>query len=621
MAENYASFKTFQDIVTKHHIYLDKNIQRGFEWKPSDDLRTTTHEFEDMELKSGILRDRGTMYLVKNPDETFIINGEKTCSKSDIDSGNRLFQLVLKAIAAKRVADELLSCQGNIAKEDTEKLSKLNVFAINQIFSGLKNGNFVPVPSDQEIYNLILNGDKIDGKLYSKNKVYQCYLINLEFLKKLVKKDIDKFVDYVNFICNDICFIVAEYEHCDEQAQRRKYEEINADSVPQSKVHRAVSNIRDVAAMCSLDTLFKFDNDYENFREELSKNGFKKDAIETAVEVYIASSVLSCFGTTKKNETNLIDIVKKQIKYDSNAVEGSDEDKRNAKVKEFIENMFNNGKTFIKLKTNKLKWNITKTVSMNKSIKFDIALFSHVASVSSIRLYYLAVLFKLFEYYIITDDGDITGYKDEKNPNNQYADMFICELARFYMLDKMGCSYDCRSKLHQFIKDGGSLNTSESYKTLFKTNKEWHDSVLFKNNTLLSLKQVPRYVALAIIQTQSQHITKEFPNQQDYFIHAKMFFTDNDSYDVDHILTRKYCSDNDIPDLNRDCVGNLRLLEKSANRKENHGENEIRVIDANDVTFYPGVRGNKFTENDIEPNLEYKSNLFKDSVFFEQYKD
>ena len=116
MAENYASFKTFQDIVTKHHIYLDKNIQRGFEWKPSDDLRTTTHEFEDMELKSGILRDRGTMYLVKNPDETFIINGEKTCSKSDIDSGNRLFQLVLKAIAAKRVADELLSCQGNIAK-------------------------------------------------------------------------------------------------------------------------------------------------------------------------------------------------------------------------------------------------------------------------------------------------------------------------------------------------------------------------------------------------------------------------------------------------------------------------------------------------------------------------
>ncbi len=592
-----SSIKTFSDLIIKNRIQANNDIQRGFEWKASDVTRYHDHIIEDMKLKSEILDDRGTMSLIKMEEKAF--NGHEMVNiQNNLDSCHRYIINILYTVSIN-----------NIIKNNNIDTEGIDVFTLSKMINAIKIGNYETVPNDKNVFNYIIGNSDNIIEIEKKSKLYIAFTILNDKLTELAGKEPKIFKDFVNYICNDISFIVVEYTNCSEQAARRKYEEINADRCDQSEMHRAISNIRDVAVTFSTDTLKIFNNNYTLAIKQL-KDAWpnkKNSEIETLMCTYIASNVLANFGGKRESDTKLDKIVQNTIKNNQTK-------ELNDKVQNFIEKMFDKIGLFINLKKRKISYKMNSSVT---SINYDFSAISYITSTSKIRLHLLATIFKIFDCYITDSGGNIIGYADENSINNIYADKFVSELVRFYFFDKAGFSYDCRGKLHTLIKDGKKIDAKEYYESLFKTNNEWYHTSRFLNDKLFNLKKDPKYLVLSLIEA----MNKSYTNNNEYYILAKNYLDNKELYDIDHILTKGYCKEHNIPNEDRDCIGNIRLLQLNKNRSENHGKNQKRNIEENDTTFYEEVRGREFLETDIEPNLDYKVNMFKNSVFFEQYNN
>lgn len=593
-----AGFKPFCDLMTKYRIKANRDIQRGFEWKASDVVRYNDHIIEDMMMHSEILNDRGQMSLVKMEEKEF--NGfEMVDVESNIDSGHRYVLNILYAIVINK-----------IIKKENINTDEIDTFTLGRIIKGIKSGNYKTVPSDKNVFDYIIGNTDIITETDTKSKLYMAYMIVYDKLSEIAKNQPEIFKNFANFICNDVCYVVVEYKNCTEQAARRKYEEINADRRDQGELHRAISNIRDVAVSFNTDVLKIFNINYESAIKQL-KDAWptkKTSDIETLMCTYIATNVLANFGGKRENDTKLNKIVQNNIK--NNQIDGENS-LNNIKVKWFIEHMFDKISIFINLKKRKIAYKISSQIT---STDFDFSAIAYITS-KTVRFHMLATIFKLLDYYKIDSAGNITGYMEENNPDNIYADKFARELVRFYIFDKCGFSYDCRAKLHPLIKDGEKLNLKADYEYLFNTNNEWFHSGRFLNDKFFNLKKDTKYMVLSLIEA----MNKSYVNVKEYYLFAKNYLDNKDSYDIDHILTQKHCTQHNVSKEDQDCIGNTRILQLNKNRSENHGDNEKRNIESNNLTFYEDVRGREFVETDIHPNLDYKVNMFKNSVFFEQY--
>ena len=612
--------KTFYEITQEYKISSMEEVQRNYTWGSLE-----VFNFEEMiksnsQSNSDCLKDIGPIYATK-------LNNNDSYHLQNFDSISRLTNCSLNVIAVKNIIDS--------SSDSNNIFQKINTFQLNRCYQKLiEKGTFVLLEDDDIIFRKIINNEALTEQ-EQKTTVYKAYITCKNYLSSYFKEKPEIFISIVNYLVSDLSFIFVIYESSPIDDIRKKYGYINMLKKEHTDLHKTITALKNIANDCS--KIFDFENNYNNYMLEtkkIKKNGQKlpSESADSWMYSYINSKLLQLGGYGKKQKSNYkaVDLINKNLLP-------------NKQLSEYIiENIFSDYSIYEKSKLQTIEYDIPANSSNIDSSAWFLFLQSEMNKKP--RAPFVASYFKLLSYYKIIDNK-IVGYK-YNTIKNEMVDSFMRELGKFLLYNRTKCCVDTRNNLNMLLKtskiyfddsdhdyDGKTYSEKEEIKmkkelaeyveSLKKENEAMFDSDIFKTNMFSSFikPEATTEFMYCVLSAYNKSIEKLNDNEvvfntNNFWINLSQEIRDFKKFsDKDHIYFNHSCNKEFIKDDLKNCIGNMRLLNKVDNRAQNNPE-QLRIIPLNDYTFSPNVRGKQFTSEHIIENRDYRVSLIKSLPVF-----
>lgn len=587
----------FVDLFEKYSLDISDIIQRPFEW----DLEKTETFLKGIidcakkvmldydENKS--LHDFGVLFLYKKRIGT-------NCDFFIDEGGHRIVSSVILVSALYKILTE------NLLQYD-EKY-RYSFVILEKVINDLKT-KFKAFPSDNEDISKLLNAQDFD-KLNKKNtQIQTTFLYVKEYLNILLNNNENLFSDVCNFIVKYFCFIVVTNEYTSLETRLTKYNLINNVQQEQNEVHRTISCFaEDAYKLGVIDFMRKINIAKEIINKKFPSYKNNKEKINKIIAKYLAIKIISDGGsilTRRKSDFSIVDLAQVIITSGS-------EDFRIS----FYNELFNDIELFC---DHLIGIDFKLTSSKQNSINIiNICAYSNLLSSPKARQFMCGIYYRIGKSVFVFNGNAIVGIKDGLTPSKVWSLIRDMHLFRFYILCLLSVNKnDERGCLLDIVKNGPIIKSDSDidyYINFFHAKvRELINSDTFKNTCFekASYNGVFVKIILAIL---DGYGNDEFEKFYDSGIKCLR----NNDYDKDHVVYQKWLENPTTEQkIKINSLGNLRLLQKPSNRKENNPKKN-RIIKEGDLSFPTEMWGREFTYDDIDERQKWIANVIKEKIKF-----